>query len=187
VLGGLALAAGDATVGARHMAAAVAALRDGDYLTDLAEAHPSLAACAQATGDLGTAERHLAEAITIIAPRGITPAHITTLAGRARLRTAQATATGSTDALVKGRDDADAAQRLAIRHQLPWHELDALTAHAALDEAEGTCHGWDAHTAYLHAQLAPPGLDPNPLATIERLVEDQKASAGGNNDASPGR
>ncbi len=38
--------------------------RDGDYLTDLAEALPGLAACAQATGDLDTAQRHLAEAMT---------------------------------------------------------------------------------------------------------------------------
>jgi hypothetical protein len=68
-------------------------------------------------------------------------------------------------------------RRLAVRHHLPWHELDALTAHAALDEAEGTDHGWVAHAGQLHAQLAPPGLDPDPLATVERLVKAEKASA----------
>ena len=166
VLGGLALAAGDTTTAATHLAAAAPAFRDGDHLTDLAEALPGLAACAQATGDLDTAERHLAEAITIAAPRALIPAHATALAARARLRAAQAT--GNAGALAQGRDDADAARRLAVRHHLPWHELDALTAHTALDHAEGASHGWAAHAAQLHAQLTPPGLDPSPLATVDR-------------------
>src|SRR5262249_51218464 len=151
-----------------HLAPAAAAFRDGDHLTDLADVLPGLAACAQATGDLGTAERHLAEALTIAAPRALIPAQATALAARARLRAAQA-AIGNTDALAQGRADADAARRLAASHHLPWHELDALTAHAALDEAEGTSHGWAAHAGQLHAQLTPPGLDPGPLATVERL------------------
>ena len=58
ILGGLALAAGDTVTASTHLTAAVAAFRDGDYLTELADALPSLAACAQATGDLDTAERH---------------------------------------------------------------------------------------------------------------------------------
>jgi tetratricopeptide (TPR) repeat protein len=174
ILGDLALAAGDTITAGTHLSAAVAAFRDGDYLTDLAEALPGLAACAQATGDLDTAERHLAEAITIAAPRLLIPAHAAALAARARLRAAQATATGNTDALAQGRDDADAARRLAIRHHLPWHELDALTAHATLDQAEGTSHGWAAQTGQLLARLAPPGLDPDPLATVKRLVKDQQ-------------
>ena len=185
VLGGLALAAGDPVTARTHLTAAVTAFRDGDCLTDLAEALPSLAACAQATGDLDTAERHLAEAITIAAPRALIPAQATVLAARARLRAAHATATGNADALAQGRDDADAAWRLAVRRHLPWHELDALTAHAALDEAEGTSHDWAAQAGQLHAQLAPPGLDPDPLATVERLVEAQKAAGddAGDNDA----
>jgi tetratricopeptide (TPR) repeat protein len=189
ILGALALAASDAATARTHLTAAVAAFRDGDLLTELAAALPSLAACAQATGDLDTAQRHLAEAITIAAPRSLIPAHATALAARARLRAAQATA-GNTDALAQGRDDADAARRLAVRHQLPWHELDALTAHADLDEAEGTSHGWAAQAAQLQAQLVPPGLDPNPLVTVERLVEDGKAKgndAGDNGAANPSR
>jgi tetratricopeptide (TPR) repeat protein len=175
ILGGLALAAGETITARAHLTAAVAVFRDGDYLIDLAEALPSLAACAQATGDLDTAERYLAEAITIAAPRAPIPAHATALAARARLRAAQAMVTGNTDALAQGRDDADAARRLAIRHHLPWHELDALTAHATLDEVEGTDHRWASQAGQLQAQLVPPGLDPNPLATVERLVEEEKA------------
>ena len=174
LLGGLALAAGDTVTAGTHLTTAVAAFRDGDQLINLAEALPALAACAQATGDLDTAERHLAEAITIAAPRALIPAHATTLAARARLRAAQATATGNTGLLFEGRDDADAARRLAARHHLPWDELAALTTHAALDQAEGTSHGWAAQARQLHAQLVPPGLDPNPLATIERLVKKQQ-------------
>ena len=50
VLGGLALAAGDTATARPHLAAAVTCFRDGDYLTELAEALPALAACAQAAG-----------------------------------------------------------------------------------------------------------------------------------------
>ena len=175
ILGSLALAAGDTATAGRHLAAAVAAFRDADYLTELAEALPGLASCAQAADDLDTAQRHLTEAITIAAARGMIPAHAAALAARARLRAAQAT-TGNADAVPQGRDDADAARRLAVRHRLPWHELDSLTAHAALDQAEGTSHDWATQASQLHAQLIPPGLDPDPLATVERLVEDKKAS-----------
>jgi hypothetical protein len=67
--------------------------------------------------------------------------------------------------------------RLATRrHQLPWHELDALRAHAILDQAEGVDRGWAARAAALHPRLVPPGLDPDPLATVERLVAEQKAA-----------
>ena len=176
ILGGLALAAGDTVTAGRHLTAAVAGFRDGDYLTDLAEALTSLAAWAQASGDLAAAGRHLAEAITIAAPRALIPAHATAMAARARLRAAQATA-GNTDALAQGRDDADAARRLAVRHHLPWHELDAVRAHASLDDAEGTSHGWAAHASQLQAQLAPPSLDLNPLAIIEQFVKAQKGNS----------
>jgi tetratricopeptide (TPR) repeat protein len=167
ILGGLALAVGDTTTAGTHLTAAVTGFRDGDYLTELAEALPALATCAQATGDLDAAERYLAEAITIAAPRGLIPAQATTLAARARLRAVQVTASGNSDALAQGRDDADTARRLTIRHRLPWHELDALTALTA------------------HADL-----DPDPLATVERLVEEKKAKGDGEGDigaADPGR
>jgi hypothetical protein len=86
----------------------------------------------------------------------------------------EATTARNIDALPQGRDDADAARRLAIRHHLPWHELDALTAHATLDEAEGTNRGWATQADRLHAELVPPGLDPDPLATAKRAVEAGK-------------
>ena len=94
------------------------------------------------------------------------------------MRAAQATITGKPSLLFQGRDDADAARRLAIRHHLPWHELDALTAHATLDQAEGIGCGWAAQADALYAQLVPPGLDPDPLATVERLVAARKAAEG---------
>jgi len=37
-----------------------------------------------------------------------------------------------------------------------------------------TDRGWAARADALHARLVPPGLDPNPLATVERLVAVQK-------------
>jgi tetratricopeptide (TPR) repeat protein len=174
ILGDLALAAGDTETAGQNLAAAVAAFRDGDYLVELAEALPSLAVCSQASGDLEAAERYLAEAITIAAPRALIPAHATTLAARARLRAAQASV-GEPDAPAQGRDDADAARRLAVRHYLPWNELDALTSHALLDEAEGISHGWADQARRLRSRLVPPDLDADPLATAERLVAKERA------------
>jgi len=40
----------------------------------------------------------------------------------------------------------------------------------------GTDHGWVAKADALHARLVPPGLDPDPLGTVERLVAEQKAA-----------
>ena len=59
---------------------------------------------------------------------------------------------------------------------LAWRELDALRAHVLLDQAEGIDRGWAAQADALHARLVPPGLDPDPLATVERLVAEQKAA-----------
>jgi hypothetical protein len=78
--------------------------------------------------------------------------------------------------LFQGRDAADAALRLAARHHLPWHELDALRAHMSLDHAEGTDRGWGAKADGLYARLVPPGLDPDPLATVEEWVKEQEAA-----------
>jgi hypothetical protein len=78
--------------------------------------------------------------------------------------------------LYSGRDAADAALRLSVRHQLAWHELNGLRAHALLDRAEETDRGWAAKADALHARLVPPGLDPDPLGTVERLVAEQKAA-----------
>jgi len=90
------------------------------------------------------------------------PAHCAALAARARIRAAQAAAAGADpDLLFQGRDAADAALRLAARHHLPWNELD---------------RGWTAKADALYARLVPPDLDPDPLATVERLVAEQKAA-----------
>ncbi len=173
-LGCLALAAGDTAAAGKHLAAAAAVFRDGDYLTELATTLTDLADHARATRDLDAAEGHVTEAITIAAPRGLVPAHSAALAARACIRAAQAAATDDPDPLYQGRDAADAALRLAARHQLAWYELDALRAHALLDQAERVDRGWAAKADALHGRLVPPGLDPDPLATVERLVAAQK-------------
>jgi hypothetical protein len=64
--------------------------------------------------------------------------------------------------------------RLAVHHHLAWHELDALRAHAYLDQAEHTDHGWATQADALRARLLPPGLDSDPLATVERFVASQE-------------
>jgi tetratricopeptide (TPR) repeat protein len=173
MLGRLALTAGDTAKAGEHLAAAAGSFRDGDYLSELAVTLADLASCARAAGDLDAADRHATEAITIAAARGLVPAQAAALAARARVRAAQAAA--DPDLLFQGRDAADAALRLATRHQLAWHELDALRAHATLDHAEGSDRGWAAKAGALHARLVPPGLDPDPLATVEQLAAAQKA------------
>lgn len=178
ILGRLAVAAGDAAAAGAHLAAAVAVFRDGDYLTELATTLVDLAGLARASGDLDAAERHAAEAITIAAPRGLVPAQATALAARARIRADQADAAADAELLNQGRDAADAALRLATRHQLAWQQLDALRAHAALDQVEGADRGWAVKARTLHAWLVPPDLDPDPLATVERFVAEQKAAEG---------
>jgi tetratricopeptide (TPR) repeat protein len=175
MLGRLALAAGHTAEAGQHLAAAAAVFRDGDLLTELATTLADLAEHARVSGDLDGADRHTGEAIAVAAPRGLVPAQCAGLAARARVRASQAAA--DPDLLYQGRDAADAALRLAVRHQLAWHELDALRAHALLDRAEGIDRGWAAKADALHARLVPPGLDPDPLATVERLVATQKAAA----------
>ena len=181
-LGRLALAAGDSRKAGRHLAEAAAGFRDGDYLTELAVTLADQAAHARAIGDLDAAHRYAAEAINT-APRKMVPAQSGALAARARIYASQATSqAGGPDArdhLARGRDAAEAALRLATRHHLAWHELGALDAHAALDEAEGIDRGWARKARARHARLVPPGLDPDPLGTVERLVAEQQAAAGG--------
>ena len=176
LMGRLALAAGDTITAGERLTAAVTCFRDGDYLIELATTLVDLASCAQATGDLDTAERYVTEAIGIASPRGLVPTQSDALAARARVRAGQASITADPDLFYQGRDAADAALRLAVRHHLAWHELGALRAHADLDQAEGTDHGWAARGDALHARLVPPGLDPDPLATVERLVAAEKAA-----------
>jgi hypothetical protein len=174
MLGRLALKARDTAAASAHLAAAAESFRSGDYLTELATTLTDLARCAQVTGDLNVANRYATEAISIAAPRGLVPAQSAALAARACIRADEAAADPSL--VNQGRDAADAALRLATRHQLAWHELDALRAHAALDRAEGIDWGWAAKAKALYARLVPSDLDPDPLATVERLVAAQKAA-----------
>jgi len=177
VLGRLALTGGRTEAAGARLASAIQCFRDGDYLVELAITLPDLAEHARLTGDLDGAERHATEAITIAAPRGLVPAQSSGLAARARSCADRAAATGDRDHLARGRDAADAALRLAARHHLAWCELDALRAHAMLDQVEGTDHQWAAHADALNARLVPPGLDPDPLATVERHVAAEEAAA----------
>jgi tetratricopeptide (TPR) repeat protein len=174
ILGRLALATGDTAAAGAHLTATADCFRDGDCLTDLASTLADLAEQARATGNFDTAERYAAEAITIAGPRQIVGAHSAALAARARNHACQATPGAKADHLAQGRDAADAALRLAARHHLAWNELAALRAHADLDHAEGIDHGWAAKADALQARLIPPGLDPDPLATVERLVAAKK-------------
>jgi hypothetical protein len=177
LLGRLALDAGDTATAGRHLTAAVAAFRDGDYLTELGEALTGMAAWARAAGDLDTAARHASEAIGIAAPRELVPALCAALTARAMICASQCAAEETNpDHLAQGRDAADAALRLATRHQLAWHELDALRAHAELDQAEGRNRGWAAKAGALRNRLVPPDLDPDPLATVDRLVAEQNVA-----------
>ena len=166
MLGCLALAAGNAAKAGKHLAKAAAFFRDGDYLIELAETLVGLADHARAVGDPDGADHHATEAITIAAARGLVPTQSAALAARAQLHAVQATT--SPALLGQGRDAADAALRVAARHQLAWHELDALRAHAALDQAEGTNHGWAAQAEVLHTRLVPPGFHPDPLAMVQQ-------------------
>jgi len=176
MLGRLALAARDTAAAGAHLTAAATVFRDGDYLTEFATTLADLTEYARVNRDLDDAERHAVEGIAIAAPRGLVPAQCAGLAARARIRASQITITADPDLLYQGRDAADAALRLATRHQLAWHELDALRAHAMLDQAGGTDRGWAAKADVLHRRLVPPGLDPDPLGTVERLVAAQKAA-----------
>lgn len=96
------------------------------------------------------------------------PAYSGALAAQARILTARALTTASPDPLLRARDSADAAERIARRHQFAWQEFAALRAHATLDQVEGTDRGWAAKANALRARLIPPDLDPDPLATVER-------------------
>jgi tetratricopeptide (TPR) repeat protein len=141
-------------------------LREGGYLADLAENLPAVAEWAHAAGDPDTAHQHLAEAIAIAVPRGLVPAHCAALATRARLHAAQSSIT-------EGRTDASTALDLATTHDLPWQELDALQAHTALDQAENTSNGWSTRTTTLQSKLVPPGLDRDPMKTVERQAAER--------------
>jgi tetratricopeptide (TPR) repeat protein len=174
LLGRLDLTAGNIAAADGHLTAAAACFRDGDFLAELSLSLADLAKCALAAGDVDAAEQHLSEATMIAAPRGLIPAQSAALGARARVH-AYRYAAGAPSHLPRGRDAADAALRLATRHHLAWHELDALDVHASLDQAEGVDQGWAARAQAAHVKLIPPGMDPDPLTTVERHVAAQRA------------
>jgi hypothetical protein len=57
---------------------------------------------------------------------------------------------------------------------LPWNELAAFRAHAHLDHAEASDHGWSTRATQLHHRLVPEGLDPDPLTTIENKTPTEE-------------
>jgi tetratricopeptide (TPR) repeat protein len=178
LLGSLDLAAGDPGAAREKVAAAAAVFRDGDFLVMLAETLPVLGECARAAGDLDAADLHVAEALTVAGPRGLVPAQTAALTVRARIH-ADRVAAGNPATLERGRDAADAAHRLAVRHRLPWHELDALDANTRLDTVASSNNGWADRAAVLRARLIPASLDPDPLATIERQIAVERTTAAG--------
>jgi hypothetical protein len=173
LLARLNMAGGGPTTERRRLIDAAARFRDGDYLVELAVTLPVLAEASRAAGELETAARHVAEALSITGPRSLMPAHAAALAVRARTYADQVTA-GNRELLDRGRDAADAALRVT-RRGLAWQELDALDAHTHLDQAEGADHGWTRQAARLRARLIPADLDPDPLAMVERQVAEEQA------------
>ena len=165
---------GPATASAAPPATPVPRVRHGLPGPARRRAAPSSALCALSSRNPDAAEQHAAEAITIAAPRGLVAPHSAALTARARIHAAKATEIATYDLLFQGRDAADAAFRLAGRHHLAWQELDALRAQALLDRAEGVDRGWAAQADALQARLVPPGLDPDPPATVERLAAAKK-------------
>jgi tetratricopeptide (TPR) repeat protein len=168
MLGRLALRAGATLTAGTCLDAAAQCFRDGDCLIELAPLLSDLADWAQASGDLDAAELHANEAISIAAPRGLIPAHCSALSARARILTERAeAATADSDLFFQAQDAADAALRLAIRHDLPWHELDALRAHTLLGRTDGNDQGWAAKADTLFARLVSVGPDPWPGSDMQ--------------------
>jgi hypothetical protein len=162
LLGGLVRRDDSDESAAQRLEDAVATFRDGDYVTELAEALVDLAEHHRRCARLEVAESTASDAVMLAGPRSLVPTHAAALCVRARAR-----ADGPTDR-GRARDDADAALRLAtVVRRLPWQELDAMEAHAHIDRCEGRDNGWAARAAQLRLRLVPPGLDPDPLATAQ--------------------
>jgi SIR2-like protein len=164
---------------------AVKVFRRGDYLLELAQILPDLAEHRRQVSRLDEAELLCTDAITIASPRRLVPAHAAALARRALIRHDQYVLNRDAQLVERARDDADAALRLATAHrQLPWHELQALEAHKALDTVTGTDNGFAARLAALEKVLIPAGLEAYPLAvkrpglrSPERTVAEPVVSA----------
>jgi len=155
---------------------AVSTFRDGDMILELAETLVVLAEQRRRAGSLDEAGRACDEAISIAGPRELVPTHAAALAARARIRADH----GTDDDILRARDDADHALRLATRVcQLPWQELDALDGHAHIDRVTRADNGWATRAGTLRATLIPDDLDPDPLATVEAKIAAEKREAEG--------
>ncbi|HET9656703.1 MAG TPA: hypothetical protein VFP72_15220, partial [Kineosporiaceae bacterium] len=175
-----------------HARIAADTFRDGDYLTELADTLPVLAAAALAAGDPDSAYAAANEALDLAAPRSLIPAHAAALTARARTRLHHATThpTGPDPVLLgQARDDAETAHRLAAHHGLPWQQHAALTVLADLDHIQGTDHGHATQATTLHTRLVPDGLAPDPLTTIasQVTIERQVTAAEGTRSRRPSR
>lgn len=147
--------------------------RDGDMVLELAETLVVLAEQRRRAGDLDEAGRVCDESISIAAPRELVPTHASALAARARICADR----GTDDDVLRARDDADHALRLATKvRQLPWQELDALDSHAHIDRIAGTDGGWAERADVLRTTLIPDDLDPDPLATVEARISAERKS-----------
>jgi tetratricopeptide (TPR) repeat protein len=179
LLARLDLTAGNLAAAKSHVDAAMATFRAGDYLVELAAALVVVGEAARRTGHLDAADEALGEAVNVAGPRGLTPSHTAALAQRARVHADRYTTTHDPAQLWRGRDAAEAAQRLAAGpHPLPWAELSAYRAHAYLDQAERVDRGWAERADTLHGHLVPVGLDPDPLTTVEaQVARDRKPPA----------
>lgn len=157
---------------------AVAVFRSGEWLTELAEALPVLAVACLTSGDHRSAMQAATEAVDLSGPRGFIVSHASALAARARVLAESAGRTNLDRSLSlrRSRDDANAALRLALRHDLPWQELSATEAHAHLDEQLGADDGWRERAAALRSRLTPSGLIQDPLVELERTSVRPKAA-----------
>jgi hypothetical protein len=99
----------------------------------------------------------------------------TALMARTRVRADADSKADPNHQLAQGRDAADAALRLATRHHLPWSELEALRAHAMLDQVEGTDHGWGVQADTLYVRLVPDELDYDPVVAADDFVSRESA------------
>ena len=178
-LGRLALAAGDSSTAGRHLAEAAACFRDGDFLIELAVTLADQAAHARATGDVDAAHQYAAEAIGIAAPRKMVLAQSGALAVRARIYASQATsqAAARTRAITWPGAGTRPTPRCGSRPGTTWPGTNSArwrpTPPSTRPRASTT--GGPGKPRVLHARLVPPGLDPDPLGTVERLVAEQKA------------
>jgi tetratricopeptide (TPR) repeat protein len=143
----------------RRMQDAADIFATGDCLLELSETLVDLATCIRLGGELDEAERICREAIAIAQPRGQVPAHSRALSCRAWIRLDRFAGSADIEDAARARDDAGAARRLSTRYwRLPWHELWAAEAQAAVDAATGRGSEFEHLSSDLRAILLPPSL-----------------------------